>query len=169
MKNKTKVRKELRRIRLAMSDLEHTRKSRAIVKNLKQAIDWSRIKTVHYFEPIKGLMEPDTSDFINYIEDEFPHIELYTPRKIEGKWELVSAKGGPVPAKFDVILVPMLGFDPKSLHRIGYGGGFYDKFLATQSKALKLGVSFDLGRVNDIPVESHDIALSQIITETSST
>ena len=59
----------------------------------------------------------------------------------------------------------MLGFDPKTLHRIGYGGGYYDQFLATQPQAQKIGVCFDHGKTENIPTEPHDIPLDVIVTE----
>jgi len=58
----------------------------------------------------------------------------------------------------------MLGFD-KTLNRIGYGGGYYDKFLANQPDAQKIGVCFEQGKVEHIPAEPHDIPLDIIITE----
>ncbi len=79
---------------------------------------------------------------------------------------MIGTHGGELPEQFDVIIVPMLGFDPKTMHRIGYGGGFYDKFLATQPHAKKIGVCFDLGKVDHIETEAHDVPLDLIITET---
>jgi 5-formyltetrahydrofolate cyclo-ligase len=69
--------------------------------------------------------------------------------------------------QFDIILVPMLGFDPKTLHRIGYGGGYYDRFLATQSRVQKIGLCFDMGKLDLLSVEPHDIPLDVIITESA--
>jgi 5-formyltetrahydrofolate cyclo-ligase len=69
----------------------------------------------------------------------------------------------PVPA-FDVIIVPMLGFDA-SLQRIGWGGGYYDKFLAAQPQAIKIGVCYSIGEVEHIPAEPHDVPLDMIVTE----
>lgn len=81
---------------------------------------------------------------------------------------MVSVKEGPPPAEFDLILVPMLGFDDQ-LQRIGYGGGYYDKFLATQPHASKIGVCFELGRLDQpIPAEPHDIPLERVVTELES-
>jgi len=163
--SKAELRQQLKTARLELTDAEHTRLSRQIIDNLKAAADWSQIKTVHYFEPLKELLEPDISGFVVWLEDNYPDIQLFAPRQIEGQWEMISIKDQQPPAEFDVVLVPMLGFDPQTLHRIGYGGGYYDKFLATQPHAQKIGVCFALGKTENLPTEPHDIPLDVIITK----
>ena len=165
MKTKSELRSQLKKERLEMLDEEHRLASAQIVSRLKQASDWSKIKSVHYFEPIQQLAEVDINEFIAYLEDTFPNIKLATSRKIEDQWEIVGVHGGQPPEQIDVVVVPMLGFDPKTLHRIGYGGGYYDKFLATQTQAQKIGVCFEQGRVYTLPAASHDVALDKVITE----
>src|SRR5205085_1415379 len=86
-------------------------------------------------------------------------------KKTGNEWGTVTLKGNQeIPDKYDAIIVPMLGFD-KNLHRIGYGGGYYDKFLATQPQAQKIGVCFEVCRVKEIPIEEHDVKLDLIVTE----
>ena len=93
-------------------------------------------------------------------------IQMYTSRKINGTWQIVRISGEPVDVapQFDIVVAPMLGFD-NSLHRIGYGGGYYDQFLSSQHKAQKIGLCFEQGRQSNLPVEDHDIALDSIVTE----
>jgi len=148
-----------------MLEEEHRRASAAIVERLKQAADWAAVRSVHYFEPIAALAEVDINDFIRYLEDTFPNMRLATSRKIEDKWEVIGVHGGTPPEQIDVIIVPMLGFDPKTLHRIGYGGGYYDQFLATQPQAQKIGVCFEQGKADNLPFDDHDEALDLIISE----
>jgi len=62
-----------------------------------------------------------------------------------------------------VIIVPGLAFDKKG-YRIGYGSGFYDKFLA-KSSALKIGVTFDFCVVNKFKHDSHDIRMDIVVTD----
>ncbi len=163
--DKAELRRLLKQTRMEISDAERTLKSRAINERLKKALGWSGVKTLHYFEPIKQLMEPDISGLITYLEDNYPGLKLFTPRLISGAWQLVAARGGTPPTEFEVVIVPMLGFD-KNLHRIGYGGGYYDKFLATQPQAKKIGVCLEAGKLDYIPSELHDVALDAVITET---
>jgi 5-formyltetrahydrofolate cyclo-ligase len=165
--DKTELRQALKKSRLEMTDAEHTLKSRAIVERLIKLVDWPKVRVVHYFEPIRRLQEVDISDLVTTLEDNYPDTQLFTPRLINGVWQMVSIKAKQPPAGFDIIIVPALGFDPKSLHRIGYGGGYYDKFLATQPKARKIGVCFETGKTNCIPTEPHDIPMDTIVTDQS--
>lgn len=68
-------------------------------------------------------------------------------------------------AEPDVIIMPLLGFD-KHGTRLGYGGGYYDRTLATLSKRPRLiGFAFALQEVDLIPREAHDVPLDAIVTE----
>ena len=64
----------------------------------------------------------------------------------------------------DLVLVPGIVFD-KEGHRIGYGFGYYDKFLAKVPKAVKIGLAFDFQVVDKIPKETHDIPVDFIVTD----
>ncbi|MGI6705387.1 MAG: 5-formyltetrahydrofolate cyclo-ligase [Clostridia bacterium] len=69
------------------------------------------------------------------------------------------------PKEIDIIIVPGVAFDPKGC-RIGYGAGYYDRFLAClSSKTLKLGLAFQEQIVSHIPADNHDIAMDIIITD----
>ncbi|HZL07834.1 MAG TPA: 5-formyltetrahydrofolate cyclo-ligase [Candidatus Dormibacteraeota bacterium] len=161
---KSELRQALKKARLEMLPEYHQHASAAIVKRLKELIDWSAVETVHYFEPIRELLEVDISPLVTFLEDNYPRVQLFAPRLIGGVWQMVSIKDKSAPTSFDVIIVPMLGFD-KELNRIGYGGGYYDKFLAAQPRAKKVGTCFETGKTAQIPTEPHDIALDVIVTE----
>ena len=161
------LRKSLQQARLSLSAEERAKKSTEIASRLLEELDWSVTPLVHCFEPIMRLGEVDLVDFVTALQTDREDIEVYTSRKIDGEWLVVSADTDKQPSavpQFDVIIVPMLGFD-SSLHRIGYGGGYYDRFLASQPQAKKIGVCYEVGRVEKIPAEKHDIPLDMIITE----
>jgi 5-formyltetrahydrofolate cyclo-ligase len=64
----------------------------------------------------------------------------------------------------DVILVPGVAFDASG-RRLGYGGGFYDAFLAgIERRAPRVGLCFDLQIVDDVPTEDEDEAVDVIVT-----
>ena len=65
----------------------------------------------------------------------------------------------------DVVIVPAVAYD-KNCYRLGYGGGFYDRFLENLRKdAVTIGIAFDLQIFNEVPKEAHDAQLDYIVTE----
>ena len=68
----------------------------------------------------------------------------------------------------DVMLVPLLAYDSKN-NRLGYGKGFYDKylskFLRNKKKITTIGVAFSFQKYNKLPVSKLDIKLDYILTE----
>ena len=68
----------------------------------------------------------------------------------------------------NVMLIPMLAYDNKN-NRLGYGGGFYDrylkKYLKTHKNILTIGIVFSFQKNNKIPVSNNDVKLDYILTE----
>lgn len=67
------------------------------------------------------------------------------------------------PAAIDIILVPLLACDDRG-YRLGYGGGFYDRYLPRTS-AKRVGVGFAQQRRECLPAESHDERLDCFVSE----
>lgn len=67
------------------------------------------------------------------------------------------------PEDIDLILVPGLAVDQEGI-RIGYGGGYYDRFL-TLTKAMKVMLVPDIFVLNKIPAQSHDVPVEAAVTE----
>jgi len=67
------------------------------------------------------------------------------------------------PALVDLILVPGVAFDRQG-GRLGYGGGYYDRFLET-CPAPRVALAFDLQMVDEVVREDHDLLVDEIITE----
>lgn len=63
---------------------------------------------------------------------------------------------------YDLMVVAGLAFDHNGF-RVGYGGGYYDTFLADHPEALTVGVCFPHQIVDSVPVEPHDIQLRRVI------
>jgi 5-formyltetrahydrofolate cyclo-ligase len=67
----------------------------------------------------------------------------------------------------DILLVPLVAFD-KNLNRIGYGGGFYDRYINKITKIKKIttiGLAYSFQKIKKIPTNKYDIKLDFIITE----
>lgn len=81
-----------------------------------------------------------------------------------GIWN-IPAPADPVAVRPTVLLVPLLGFDNAG-YRLGYGGGYYDRTLAVMNPTpLTIGVGFELGRMETIHPQPHDVSLDVIVSE----
>ena len=85
----------------------------------------------------------------------------------------LNSLGVPEPIKSkiitpDIILVPMLAFD-KNKNRLGYGKGFYDRYLNSlkrkKKRSLAIGIAFNFQKYNKLPTNKNDFKLDYIITE----
>ena len=65
-----------------------------------------------------------------------------------------------------ILLVPLVAFD-KYFNRIGYGGGYYDRYiqkLRNKKKIITIGLAYSFQKVNKIPTKEHDIKLDYVLT-----
>ena len=82
----------------------------------------------------------------------------------KGEFDIPEPKdNAPIQEKHDVILVPCVGLDNEG-NRIGYGQGFYDKYLEGDN-AIKIALSYSKQIVKSIPISTEDIKMDWIITE----
>ena len=67
----------------------------------------------------------------------------------------------------DILLIPLVGFDDQ-LNRLGYGGGYYDRYLSkvqNNDKIIKIGMGFSFQKIKKLPINKYDKKLDYIITE----
>jgi 5-formyltetrahydrofolate cyclo-ligase len=157
--NKSTLRKYYLTKRKALSAEEITQKSQQICDIFFQEIDLKSVHYLHIFLPIKKQNEIDTFLIIKRLEEEYPSVKIVVSRSIfdsfemqhfilnevrltENKWGILepSGEGEEVKSeKIDLIIIPLLIFD-KQGNRVGYGKGFYDRFLQKcNPNALKVG------------------------------
>lgn len=154
---KAELREKYRQIRLMMAPRVIEEDSITICRKIFREVDWSAIKKVCFYDPITELKEVDVKPLLEAVGYKYPDIKIKMLKQSKNQSILKT--------KFDLILVPCLAFD-KDNYRLGWGGGFYDKFLAQQPKALKIGLCFYNGFVkNGMPHDSHDVPLDKIINE----
>lgn len=65
----------------------------------------------------------------------------------------------------EIMFCPLLGFSTDG-GRIGYGAGFYDRWLSTNPPRLAIGLAWDCQLVDNLPIEPHDVPLDMIVTPT---
>ncbi|OLP16220.1 5-formyltetrahydrofolate cyclo-ligase [Leptolyngbya sp. 'hensonii'] len=72
-----------------------------------------------------------------------------------------------VPESVDLLLIPALACDRRG-YRLGYGGGFYDRLLSTPpwQEKTTIAVMFEFARLETLPVESWDVPVTAVVTET---
>lgn len=182
------TKQELRKIyqekRLSLSSQDYANLNRAVGENFFSGIDLTSTKVLHTFLPIEKNKEPDTWLIINRVQSVYPNIRISIPRIndetgelesifFDGPEQLVKNKWGiPEPHQgkktrineIDMVLVPLLVFDKRG-QRVGYGKGYYDKFLsACRPDCKRIGISlFDpVEKIDD--VNEHDIAIQYCVT-----
>ena len=85
---------------------------------------------------------------------------------------IINKFGIPEPAQSkifypDILLVPLVAYDNR-LNRLGYGGGYYDRYiekLEKIKKVIKIGLAFSFQKISSIPINQYDKRLDIIITE----
>lgn len=85
-----------------------------------------------------------------------------------GAWEIREPKltnGKVEPSEIDLIIVPGAGFDLYG-NRLGYGGGFYDRFfMLLKPSTPRVALSFECQVIEQVPVDKHDFKMTMLITE----
>lgn len=90
----------------------------------------------------------------------------WTPdaKLVPGIWNIPVPADGPEIAP-DALIVPLVGFDGDRF-RLGYGGGYYDRTLASRPrKPLTIGVGFELSVLPTIYPQPHDVPMDAVVTE----
>ncbi len=170
IQEKTLIRQQLKAKRSELGQREVAARSQAIINRAKELIKTTKPTSIHCFSSITTLNEVMTEDLFGFIWDTLPGCRTFTDLRIDGMWQIGELHRGAFSETassyqdFDLIFVPTLGFD-ESRNRLGYGVGFYDRFLAAQPQAMKVGLCFELGKIGQIPSEPHDIPLNMVITE----
>lgn len=159
-------------------------KSQLIASRFFESCDLSGVRNLHCFIPIAKFHEIDTSLIYERIWTDFPRIKTVVPRVDSergeiahvaftaatelavNKWGISEPEGGESldAEDIDLVIVPLLCFDTLG-HRVGYGKGFYDKFLSRcRPDCLKVGLSYfpPVETIDDIG--GHDIQLDLIVT-----
>ena len=159
---KTEIRKLYLEKRAELSTSEVAAMSIAIADTFFFAINVAAVRNFHCYLPIDKFNEPNTKLIFERVWQEFPEIVTSVPRidyatgelasvvysstcpVVQNKWGLSEPEGGTVlhPEAIDLTIVPLLCFDELGF-RVGYGKGYYDRFLAKcRPNCSKVGLSF---------------------------
>jgi 5-formyltetrahydrofolate cyclo-ligase len=169
---KKQLRREYLARRKALSPEIAQAKSGDLVRQLIEKTDWATTRHIHCFLPLAGDNEPDVRAFVEYALQHGASISTTDPALATGR-QVMELKDRELQqqiqqfelekkAEFDLIIVPMIAYDPATRHRLGFGGGFYDKLLAMQPWAHSIGVCFS-ELACSLPSEAHDAAVDELL------
>ena len=177
--DKSEIRKNMRQLRSNMSFEEVLEKSKRIFQALVSTDAFKEAEGIYTY--VNTQNEPDTIMLIDYSLK--CQKQVFVP-KVDGKNmdfyeiscvdELTSGYMGiyepivdgkkPDKTGEGLFIMPGVAFD-KNLNRIGYGGGFYDRYLEKYPDFYKIAICYDFQVIDNIPTEDTDIKPDYIITE----
>lgn len=178
MKTKKELRKEMKAMRKALTKEQITQESEKIIRRLLETEEYKNAKTI--FSYVSFEEEADT---IALIRQAFADGKKVAVPKVSGNemefypiMSLDELKPGyygilePVTKEIEketegMLIVPGLAFD-FSYNRMGYGGGFYDRYLHAHPKhqLVKAALAYDFQMVPKIETEEHDQKMDMVIT-----
>ena len=171
--DKNKLRRHYSSLRDALCEEERQKYSKIICEKLLPYLEEKKILS---YAPIRS--EVDVSRINEIFDVAYPHIredkkmDALLPKNdrfLINKYQIRE----PDPScstlirqnELQVIIVPLLAFD-QDRQRLGYGGGYYDRYLKN-TDALKIGVAYELQKTDLDLKQEHDVPLDLIITEKS--
>lgn len=170
--------------RKALEPSEYEKRNHHLRAYLLNGFNFSKINYLHTFLPIKANNEVDTWAIMEDLNRNFDHIQWVVPKcnpdsvsmnhylyddevKIEvNKWGIPEPVDGNLvePDALDMVLVPLLTFDLEG-NRVGYGKGFYDRFLAQcRQDTVKTGLSLDMPTDKIEDINDFDIPIDKAVT-----
>ncbi|RAI15249.1 MAG: 5-formyltetrahydrofolate cyclo-ligase [Candidatus Melainabacteria bacterium] len=166
---KSDLRKKIKSLR---AEIDSVQKSHQIVRNIKSMSEYKNAKNVMIFYPMKHevdlreLLSDNKNFFLPKTCNEEILICPYKNGDIlkKSSFNVLEPITDPVEVQIlDMIFVPALAVD-KNFYRLGYGKGFYDRFLKSSS-AIKITPIFNELILDKIPTQPHDERIDFIISE----
>ena len=176
-KKKRQIRQEMLMLRHRMPIAEKADQDRDICVQLIDLVTSHQCQVVHAFLPLPE--EVDIKPALRYFLSQgltvvcpralrhgrLEHRRLVDLQQVEmglfGTYHPHAADD--YQGTYDLIIVPGLAFD-RNKQRLGYGGGYYDAFLARHPGAYKVGVGYNFQQIEALPTTHHDVALDAVIT-----
>lgn len=179
MKNKKEIRKEILNIRSSLLKETVYAFSREICRNVRKAEAYKKAQSLCLYMPVRN--EVDVSYLIKAAGEDGKSIWL--PRVEHGSMDFYRYKEGmklsegafgiPEPENGEkltpeegttLVIMPGAVFSGKR-DRIGYGGGYYDRFLEKNPVCRTIAVCYDFQIISELPAEKHDIKPDMIVSE----
>jgi len=178
--DKKVLRDHARTLRASLSTAEIEEKSGLICRHVLEVLDGTNHLMVYASKPLEvntndlilhliaqgktvvvPIIEKDTKTLrLSYLED--PDVLQ------ESTFHVPEPLGHELPAlasDVKAVILPMLAFDKKG-NRLGYGAGYYDRFLSSHPHLTRIGIAFACQEVDEIPTDATDASMDIIITDT---
>lgn len=180
-REKEKLRQNLLEQREAIPEPEYYSLSADIIEELKKQDEFKAAEIIHCYVSMNQRREVETRELIreilskkrkvivpvtNFENRTLRHVRLKSYEELRvNKWGVLEPDDGEEvsPDEIDLVIVPMVAAD-EECNRIGYGEGFYDRFLK-QVNCPKIGLIFEQNVVEELPIEEFDIPLNKVVTE----
>lgn len=177
MKNKDLIRKNILRLRSGLSFQSKRALDANIIEKLTSFLDDPGMQTIHCYLPmvyeinIRPVIQNLLSQGRTVICPKTLPVRQLEHLKLESLDQTETGIFGTshptntelYPGGFDVIIVPGLAFDREG-NRLGYGGGYYDRFLAHHPHTIKVGLAYPFQILESIPTSAHDIPIEKVIS-----
>ncbi len=181
--NKAELRKRILEKRASLSIEQKCDLLQKVIDHLNE-FDFSKIEYVHIYLPIKKKNEIDTFPIIRFLKLLKPSIKIVIPKSDFKTFEMINvlynehtilaentygilepANGEEIKNdKIDMVICPLLSFD-KLGFRVGYGKGFYDRFLnQCRTNVIKIGLSYFEPEEKIEDINAYDVQLNYAIS-----
>jgi len=178
--NKAAIRKAAMQRRNALNPTQLQELSEQLLTRFSQ-LDLSAVSVIHLFLPIEKKKEPNTYLIIDWLQLHHPQIKILVPRAdfntaLMTHHVYTDSKGleknifdimepqneNAHQGSIDMVLIPLLAFDQHG-YRVGYGKGFYDRFLqGISTKKVGLSLFPPVAEITDTDV--HDVRMDLCLT-----
>lgn len=177
---KSALRKQALAERKSLSGSTYEELNNKLLAQFK-TLDFTNVRAIHLFLPIAKYKEPNTFLIIEWLQQQHPEITIIVPKAdfqtsemtqhvytgkhdlVETKHQILEPMGNQLFLEIpDMVLVPLLAVDQNG-YRVGYGKGFYDRFLQNLP-TQKIGLSFSAPILSINDVHLNDIRLDVCIT-----
>ena len=174
--DKQVLRKQIREQKRAMTEEQIVEKSEKLATLFAASQAYKDAKTIYGYLPYnqevrtvsmlqRALDEGKKVAVPKCYGDEMRFIYLDDLSKVEKGYCGIPEPIADAPIADDktaLVLMPGLAFDPQG-HRMGYGGGFYDKFLAAEPNHPTLALCYDFQMLPHLETEDHDIPVDTVL------
>lgn len=174
--DKTELRREIRARKRAMTEVEIEERSARLARLFFASGAYQNAKTIYGYLPYnqevrtvpmleRALKDGKKVAVPKVYGEEMKFLYLDDLNAVAKGYAGIPEPIADEPVAHDetaLVLMPGLAFDPQG-HRIGYGGGFYDRFLAAEPNHPTLALCYEFQMLPKLDVEDHDIPVDTVL------